>query len=92
VAPVLVRLRPIVIDPTKILSRRELAAVLANLTERAPRSPNTWMNLILVRLACCCVGCEMRLAALSTSRALAPLAEISLRVRLPPPPRAQPGR
>jgi len=46
--------RPIVVDPTKILSRRELAAVLADLTTRAPRSTNTWMNLILVRLACCC--------------------------------------
>ena len=41
--------RPIVVDPTKILSRRELAAVLADLTQKAPRSANTWMNLVLVQ-------------------------------------------
>ena len=46
--------RPIIVDPTKILTRRELAAVLDDLTRKAPRSTNTWMNLILVRLACCC--------------------------------------
>ena len=40
-------------DPTKILTRRELAAVLADLVE-SPRSPNTRMNLVLFRLAACC--------------------------------------
>ena len=45
---------PIRIDATKILSRRELAAVLADLHRKASRSANTWLNLILVRLACCC--------------------------------------
>src|SRR5882672_11534528 len=43
-----------VVDATKILTRRELATVLADLTRKAPRSRNTWMNLILVRLSCCC--------------------------------------
>lgn len=42
------------IDATKILTRRELAQVLGDLTSKAPRSANTSMNLILVRLACCC--------------------------------------
>jgi integrase/recombinase XerD len=42
------------VDATKILSRRELATVLADLQRKAPRSANTWLNLILVRLACCC--------------------------------------
>ena len=42
------------VDATKILSRRELAAVLADLQRKAPRSANTWLNLILVRLSCCC--------------------------------------
>ena len=45
---------PIRIDATKILSRRERAAVLADLHEKAPRSANTWLNLILVRFSCCC--------------------------------------
>ena len=43
-----------VVDATKILTRRELAAVLADLTRKAPRSRNTWFNLILIRLSCCC--------------------------------------
>jgi len=42
------------VDATKILSRRELAAVLSDLAGKAPRSGNTWLNLILVRLSCCC--------------------------------------
>jgi integrase/recombinase XerD len=42
------------IDATKILSRRELALVLTDLKAKAQRSSNARMNLILVRLACCC--------------------------------------
>ena len=41
-------------DPTKILTRRELAIVLAELKRKAPRSKNTRLNLILFRLAVCC--------------------------------------
>jgi len=37
--------RPIVVDPTKILSRRELAVVLADLTQKASRSASTWPDL-----------------------------------------------
>lgn len=42
------------IDATKILSRRELSLVLTDLTAKAQRSANAHLNLILVRLACCC--------------------------------------
>jgi integrase len=46
------RARPI--DATKILTRRELAAVLNDFKRKAPRSKNTRLNLVLFRLACCC--------------------------------------
>lgn len=42
------------VDSTKILTRRELAEVLSDLKRKSVRSRNTWMNLILVRLSCCC--------------------------------------
>ena len=41
-------------DPTKILMRRELAAVLADLTRKAKRSRSTRLNLVIFRLATCC--------------------------------------
>jgi integrase len=41
------------IEPTSVLTRRELAAVVAHLRVRARRSPNAGLNLVLVRLACC---------------------------------------
>ncbi len=34
-------------DPTKILIRCELTAVLADLRRKAPRSPNTRLNLTI---------------------------------------------
>ena len=42
------------LDQTKILTRRELAAVLADLHKKAVRSANMRRNLVIVRLACCC--------------------------------------
>jgi len=42
------------IDPTKILTRREMAIVLAELKRKAERSPGTLLNLIIFRLAACC--------------------------------------
>ena len=42
------------IEQGKILSRRELAAVLADLSRKAPLCARTRMNLVIVRLACCC--------------------------------------
>jgi integrase len=41
-------------DPTKILTRRELAAVLVDLKAKSARSKNARLNLIIFRLACCC--------------------------------------
>jgi integrase len=45
---------PWVVDPVKVLTRRELARVLDSLTARADDSPTARMNLTIVRLACCC--------------------------------------
>ena len=42
------------IEPTKILTRRELACVLEDLHSRAERSQSARLNLIIFRLACCC--------------------------------------
>src|SRR5262245_26107745 len=42
------------VDPVKILTRRELANVLADLARRAPRSASRRMNQVILRLACCC--------------------------------------
>lgn len=41
-------------DPTKILTRREMGAVLADLRRKATRSPGTRLNLVIFRLAACC--------------------------------------
>src|SRR5271167_4418738 len=42
------------LDQTRLLTRRELATVLADLGPRAARSANVQRNLVIVRLACCC--------------------------------------
>jgi hypothetical protein len=42
------------IDASQILSRKELAAVLADLRDKATRLPNAQMNLALVHLVYCC--------------------------------------
>ena len=42
------------LDQTRLLTRRELAAVLTDLAPRAARSANVHRNLVIVRLACCC--------------------------------------
>jgi hypothetical protein len=47
-------LSPWNLDPTRLLTRRELATVLADLAARAPGSANVQRNLVVVRLACCC--------------------------------------
>jgi integrase/recombinase XerD len=41
-------------DPTKILFRREIVAILQDLQRKAKRSPSTRLNLIVFRLATCC--------------------------------------
>lgn len=42
------------IDPTKILMRSELSAVVVDLRRKSPRSASTRMNLAVFRLAVCC--------------------------------------
>jgi integrase len=41
-------------DATKILTRRELQTVLADLRKRAMRSKNARLNLVIFRLSACC--------------------------------------
>ena len=41
-------------DVTKILTRSEMQAVLADLRRKAPRSKNTRLNLVIFRLSACC--------------------------------------
>lgn len=64
------------IEPTKILSRQELAAVLTDLARRSQRSINARLNLVVVRLACCC---GLRASEISQLR----LSDISVSVRRP---------
>ena len=54
-------------DATKILMRKELAAVLADLRRKADRSPNTRLNLIIFRLATCCGLRASEIASLHVS-------------------------
>src|SRR4030067_864719 len=42
------------LDATKILTRSEMAIVLADLKRKGGRSPNARVNLVIFRLACCC--------------------------------------
>jgi hypothetical protein len=42
------------VDASQILTRRELTGVLPELTVRALRLANVQLNLVTVRLACCC--------------------------------------
>jgi integrase len=42
------------VDVTRVLTRRELATVLADARNQADRSLNAERNLIILRLACCC--------------------------------------
>jgi integrase len=45
---------PMPIDDTKILTRRELATVLADAAAKARCSANARGSLVIFRLACCC--------------------------------------
>jgi len=68
-------------DPTKILTRRELAAVLADLRRKAPRSRNTQLNLVLFRLATCCGLRASEIAQLQVGDVRVELARPHLRIR-----------
>src|SRR5215470_7362580 len=69
------------LDPTRLLTRRELAAVLGDLTPRAQRSANTQRNLVIVRLACCCGLRVSEIAALQLDDVMIGVSRPHLRLR-----------
>jgi integrase len=68
-------------DATKILTRREIAAVLVDLKRKALRSPGTRLNLVLFRLACCCGLRASEIAALTIDDVRVGIARPHLRIR-----------
>ena len=73
--------RPPLTDPTKILTRSELATVLADLKRKAPRSKNTRLNLVIFRLACCCGLRASEIAQLQVIDVRVDVARPHLRIR-----------
>ena len=69
------------VDVTKILTRSELAAVLADLKRKAARSKNTRLNLVIFRLACCCGLRASEIAQLQIGDARVEQARPHLRIR-----------
>jgi integrase len=69
-------------DPTKILTRRELATVLADLRRKAPRSKNTRLNLVIFRLAACCGLRASEIAMLQVADVRTELPRPHLRIRV----------
>ena len=67
------------LDPTRILSRRELATVLADVKRSAPRSANARRNLIVVRVACCCGLRVSEIAGLQLDDVVADVARVNSR-------------
>jgi integrase len=68
-------------DATKILTRRELAAVLADLRRRALRSKNSRLNLVVFRLAACCGLRASEIAHLTMADVRVELPRPHLRIR-----------
>jgi integrase len=66
------------VDATKILTRRELSIVLADLKQRGRRSRG---NLILLRLACCCGLRASEIAGLQIGDVRTEIARPHLRIR-----------
>lgn len=69
------------VDATKILTRRELQTVLADLMAKARRSANAHLNLVLVRLACCCGLRVSEIAGLQVSDVRVETSRPHLRIR-----------
>src|SRR5262245_35515897 len=42
------------VDPVRVLTRRELAAILCDLLRKGASSCNARLNRTILRLACCC--------------------------------------
>jgi integrase/recombinase XerD len=68
-------------DPMKILTCKELAAVLADLHRKAPRSKNTRLNRAVFRLAACCGMRVSEIAQLHLADVVVDLARPHVRVR-----------
>jgi integrase len=68
-------------NPTKILTRGEMSAVLADLARKARRSPGTRMNKILFRLAACCGLRASEIAQLQVGDVRVELPRPHLRIR-----------
>jgi integrase/recombinase XerD len=73
--------RPYLASPTKILTRREMAAVLVDLQRKAQRSPSTRLNLIVFRLAACCGLRASEIAQLQIADVRVESARPHLRIR-----------
>jgi integrase len=73
--------RPRSADATKILTRKELAAVLADLRRKVPRSRNARLNLVIFRLACCCGLRASEIAKLHLADVRAELPRPHLKIR-----------
>jgi integrase len=69
------------IEQTEILTRGELARVFAGGKKQARRSANTWRNLVIVRLACCCGLRVSEIAALRLEDIVVGVARPHLRLR-----------
>jgi integrase len=72
---------PSTVDPTRLLTRRELATVLADVTEDAHRFANSRRNLVIVRLACCCGLRVSEIAGLQLDDVVADVPRAHLRLR-----------
>ena len=69
------------IEPTKILTRRELACVLDDLHARAQCPESARLNLIIFRLACCCGLRVSEIAGLRCYDVIVGVARQHLRIR-----------
>jgi integrase/recombinase XerD len=69
------------IEQTQILTRGELARVLAEGKKRAQQSDNAWRNLVIARLACCCGLRVSEIAALRIEDVAVGVARSHLRLR-----------
>jgi integrase/recombinase XerD len=68
-------------DPTKILMKREMAAVIADLRHKALRSKNARLNLVIFRLAACCGLRASEIAQLQMADVRVELPRPHLRIR-----------
>ena len=69
-------------DMTKVLTRREIHAVLADLRSRATRSKNARLNLVIFRLATCCGLRASEIAQLHTNDIRVEMPRPHIRIRV----------